>query len=90
LPTRRALRYNGNLHARPYGGALAMEYALDAIGDPRLPRADRLVLLSPMIGVTSLARFAGFLGLPALLPSFAKAARLVGGGLHGEHARHHR
>jgi alpha-beta hydrolase superfamily lysophospholipase len=56
------------------GGALAMKYALDAIADSALPRPDRLILISPMIGVTSVARFAGFLGLPALLPSFAKAA----------------
>ena len=58
------------------GGALAMKYALDAIADPALPRVDRLVLISPMIGVTSLARFAGFFGLPAVLPRFAKAAWL--------------
>src|SRR5262249_20183544 len=32
------------------GGALAVKYALDAIEDPTLPRADRLVLISPMIG----------------------------------------
>jgi alpha-beta hydrolase superfamily lysophospholipase len=56
------------------GGALAVKYALDAIADPALPHPDRLVLFSPMIGVTSLARFAGFLGVPALLPAFAKAA----------------
>jgi alpha-beta hydrolase superfamily lysophospholipase len=58
------------------GGALAMKYALDAIGDPSLPRPDRLILFSPMIGVTSLARFAGLFGLPAVLPPFAKAAWL--------------
>ena len=36
------------------GGALAMKYALDAIDDQRLARPDRLVLISPMIGITSL------------------------------------
>ena len=58
------------------GGALAVQYSLDAIEDPQLPRADRLVLLTPMIGITRFARFAGFAGLPALLPPFAKAAWL--------------
>ncbi|MBB3929463.1 alpha-beta hydrolase superfamily lysophospholipase [Kaistia hirudinis] len=58
------------------GGALAMMYALDAIEDPKLARPDRIVLMSPMIGVTRFARFAGLAGLPALLPAFAKAAWL--------------
>jgi len=58
------------------GGALAMKYALDALDDKSLARPDRIVLFSPMIGVTSLARFAGFFGLPAMLPRFAKAAWL--------------
>ena len=58
------------------GGALAVQYSLDAIEDPSLPRADRLVLLTPMIGITRFARFAGFAGLPARLPAFAKAAWL--------------
>ena len=58
------------------GGALAMKYALDALDDRALSRPDRIVLLSPMIGVTSLARFAGVVGWPALFPSFAKAAWL--------------
>jgi len=58
------------------GGALAMKYALDAIDDRRLTRVDRIVLISPMIGVTALARFAGVFGWPAILPRFAKAAWL--------------
>jgi alpha-beta hydrolase superfamily lysophospholipase len=58
------------------GGALAMKYALDAIEDPALSPPDRLVLISPMIGITAFARFAGFAGLPAILPKFAKAAWL--------------
>ena len=58
------------------GGALAVKYALDAIEDPSLTRPDRLVLISPMIGINSFARFAGLAALPALLPSFAKAAWL--------------
>ncbi len=58
------------------GGALAMKYALDALGDPEAVRVDRIVLVSPMIGITRFARFAGLAGLPALLPAFAKAAWL--------------
>jgi len=58
------------------GGALAVKHALDAIEDPKLPRADRLVLFTPMIGITRFARFAGLAGLPALLPPFANAAWL--------------
>jgi len=58
------------------GGALAVKYSLDALEDPQLPRADRLVLLTPMIGITRFARFAGLAGLPALLPPFARAAWL--------------
>ena len=58
------------------GGALAMKYALEAIGDPTLPRPDRIVLISPMIGVTSMARFAGVMGWPAVFPAFAKASWL--------------
>ncbi len=58
------------------GGALALMYALDAIGNDDLARPDRLVLISPMIGITAFARFAGLAGLPALFPTFAKAAWL--------------
>ncbi|MEI7869217.1 MAG: alpha/beta hydrolase [Candidatus Methylumidiphilus sp.] len=58
------------------GGALALKYALDALDDDTLPRPDRLVLISPMIGLTGFARFAGLAGLPAILPPFAKAAWL--------------
>lgn len=58
------------------GGALALKYALDAVEDSRLPRPDRLVLVSPMIGITAFARFAGLAALPAYFPRFAKAAWL--------------
>ncbi|MFV3331802.1 alpha/beta hydrolase [Pseudomonas sp. NY15437] len=58
------------------GGALAMKYSLDALDDPRLAMPRQLVLISPMIGVTRYAQFAGLAGLPALLPAFAKAAWL--------------
>ncbi|MGK7869879.1 alpha/beta hydrolase [Falsiroseomonas sp. E2-1-a20] len=58
------------------GAALALKHALDAVEDTALPRPDRLVLISPMIGITAFARFAGITALPALLPRFAKAAWL--------------
>ena len=58
------------------GGALALMYALDSLSDEKLSRPDRLVLISPMVGITRFARFAGLAGLPAILPAFAKAAWL--------------
>jgi len=58
------------------GGALALIYALDSLGDEKLSKPDRIVLISPMVGITSFARFAGLAGLPAILPAFAKAAWL--------------
>ncbi len=75
---RRRVGPSAPLHLVGYsaGGALAVKYALDAIEDPRLTRPDRLVLISPMIGINAFARFAGLAGLPALLPAFAKAAWL--------------
>jgi alpha-beta hydrolase superfamily lysophospholipase len=58
------------------GGALALIYALDSLSDEKLARPDRLVLISPMVGITRAARYAGLAGLPAILPAFAKAAWL--------------
>jgi alpha-beta hydrolase superfamily lysophospholipase len=56
------------------GGALALRYSLAALEDERLAMPQRLVLISPMIGVTSYARYAGLAALPAVLPPFAKSA----------------
>jgi alpha-beta hydrolase superfamily lysophospholipase len=53
-----------------------VKYTLDAINDGASARPDRLVLLSPMIGVTRFARFAGLAGWPAVFPAFVKAAWL--------------
>jgi alpha-beta hydrolase superfamily lysophospholipase len=58
------------------GGALAMKYALDAVDDSSLAQVDRLILITPMIGITEMARFAGLAGLPAIFPPFASAAWL--------------
>ena len=79
LAVREARRRVGSgvpLHLVGYsaGGALALKYAMDAIEDPQLARPDRIVLISPMIGINTFARFAWLAGLPALLPRFAKAA----------------
>ena len=81
LAVREAKRLGGQdtpLHLVGFsnGGALAVKYALDAMEDPKLARPDRLILLSPMIGITRFARLTGIAGLPAVLPSFAKAAWL--------------
>jgi len=46
------------------GAALGLEYALDALDDETLPAPDRLVMLSPAIGIT---RFAALAGLPHTL-----------------------
>ena len=56
------------------GGALALHYQLGALADPALPSARRIVLLSPMVGLTEFARFAGIPGWPAIVPGFAHAA----------------
>jgi alpha-beta hydrolase superfamily lysophospholipase len=81
LAVREAKRRTGSslpLHLVGYsnGGALALQYALDAIDDPTLARPERVVLISPMIGITRFARFAGIAGWPAIFPAFAKAAWL--------------
>jgi alpha-beta hydrolase superfamily lysophospholipase len=75
---RRRIEPSAPLHLVGFsnGGALALMYALDSIGDEKLSRPDRLVLISPMVGITRFARFAGMAGLPAILPAFAKAAWL--------------
>jgi alpha-beta hydrolase superfamily lysophospholipase len=59
------LRGDGPLVVIGYstGAALGLEYALDSIEDDTLPRLDRLVMISPAIGVT---RFAVLAGLPRL------------------------
>jgi alpha-beta hydrolase superfamily lysophospholipase len=59
------------------GGGLAVKYSLDALagrgGDAGLPRADRLILLSPLIGVDRLAGFTQMAALPGRLTRFEKA-----------------
>ena len=79
LAVREARRRIGSgrpLHIVGYslGGSLAMNYALDAIENPALAPPDKFILISPMVGITAFARFAGLAGLPAVLPAFAKTA----------------
>ncbi|MGE4373143.1 MAG: alpha/beta hydrolase [Xanthobacter sp.] len=58
------------------GGALALMHALDAVDDPALVAPSKIVLLSPMVGITRFARFSGIAGWPAIFPAFAKSAWL--------------
>lgn len=81
LAVREATRLVGDdapLHVVGYsnGGALALKYALDSLEDKSLRRPQQVILLSPMIGVTAFARFAGLAGLPSVFPAFARAAWL--------------
>ncbi len=66
------------LHVVGYsnGGALALQYTLDAVSGTGLEVPARVVLVSPMIGLTRFARYAGIAGWPALLPRFSKTAWL--------------
>jgi alpha-beta hydrolase superfamily lysophospholipase len=58
------------------GGALVVQYALDALEDRSLPQASGLLLLSPMIGVTPFARLSWMMSLLAPIPYFEKSAWL--------------
>jgi alpha-beta hydrolase superfamily lysophospholipase len=55
------------------GGALVLKYALDVAEGSGDPQAHRLVLLSPMIGVTRFAWLARVISLLGVLPAFEKA-----------------
>ena len=78
LTVREAAGVGNALHIVGFsnGGALAIKYTLDALEDTVLPRPDRVILLSPMIGITRLARFAELTAIPAIFPAFAHAAWL--------------
>ena len=58
------------------GGALTVKYALDLLDGRADPRPDRLVLLSPMIGVTPFARLSSVVGALAPIAYFDRAAWL--------------
>jgi alpha-beta hydrolase superfamily lysophospholipase len=55
------------------GGALAVNYSLDALVDASLPRPDRLLLFSPEIGIMKIALVANAHKLFSFLPYFAQA-----------------
>jgi len=56
------------------GAALATVYTLEAVEGGGLPVPDRLVLLSPAIGVTAVARFASWHRALSVMPFFAGLA----------------
>ena len=58
------------------GGALVTKYSLDAKDDTSLPEADRLILLSPMIGVTPFARLSRVQAFLSVLPGLERAGWL--------------
>jgi alpha-beta hydrolase superfamily lysophospholipase len=58
------------------GGALAVGHALDALSNPALGQPQRIILFSPMVGLTPFARFTGLAGMPAVFPAFVGAAWL--------------
>ena len=55
------------------GGALALKYTLDAVEGKGGPVPSKLILLSPMMGVTPAARLARWIGLLGNVPYFEKA-----------------
>jgi alpha-beta hydrolase superfamily lysophospholipase len=58
------------------GGALSVKYAEDVLEGSGLPRPDRIVLMSPMIGVTPFASFSRIASLLHRIPYFEKNAWL--------------
>lgn len=54
------------------GGALCVEYALDALEDASLPRASGIVLYAPMIGITRFAKITRLHHLISWIPAFEK------------------
>jgi len=56
------------------GAALTVKHQLDALEDPTLPRADRIVLLSPMIGISPAAALSRVLDSLSFIPYFGKSA----------------
>jgi alpha-beta hydrolase superfamily lysophospholipase len=54
------------------GGAIALKYALEALENGE-PRPAKVILLSPMIGVTPAARLARWISMLGFVPYFEKA-----------------
>lgn len=55
------------------GGALSVQYALDALDQPRLPRVSRVLLFSPMIGVSPFAGLARLVAAVGAIPYFERS-----------------
>ncbi len=55
------------------GGALSVQYALDSLDDEKLPRPDRVLLFSPMIGVSPFAGLARVVASIGGIPYFARS-----------------
>ena len=55
------------------GGALALQYALDALEEPNLPPPDGLMVLSPMIAVTPAAAAGRSIARLGAIPYFEKS-----------------
>ncbi len=55
------------------GGALSVKYSLDALSDPTLPPADRLMLFSPEIGITAFSAIANTHKLYSFIPYFEQS-----------------
>lgn len=66
----RELGDNPNLYLLGYsnGGTLALNYSLDALQDKNLPQPKKIILLSPMIGISKLAGLSKPLDLISHLP----------------------
>lgn len=74
IHVRSKLKQYQPLHIVGYsnGGALAIKYTLDAIEEQNFPKPDKLVLLSPMLGVTFFSRFTDLHNVLSWLPYFEK------------------
>jgi alpha-beta hydrolase superfamily lysophospholipase len=55
------------------GAALVMQYSLEALESASLPKADKIVLLSPMIGVTPFPAIARLVSALHVVPYFEKS-----------------
>jgi alpha-beta hydrolase superfamily lysophospholipase len=55
------------------GAALAVQYSLEALSNTTLPAANRIVLLSPMVGIVPFPAVAKVVSLLAFVPSFEKS-----------------
>jgi len=77
IGVRRVIEQTGD--QKPYfmvgystGAALAIKYTLDALEDPSLAVPDQLVLFSPAVAVTPLAKFADWHKFLSYIPFFEK------------------